>query len=79
MTVSFLQNRTIKFVLDGQFSTPHDINTGVLQGLVLGPTLFLVYINNLPDGALQELEFMQNDTTAYAVLPRANCCLLIAS
>ena len=47
---SFLQDPAIKVVLDGHSSTPHDIDAGVLQIFVLGLTLFLVYINDLPDG-----------------------------
>ena len=40
---SFLQDPVIKVVLDGQSSTPHDINGGVPRGSVLGPTVFGVY------------------------------------
>ena len=63
---SFLQDQAIKVVLDGQSSTPHNINAGVPQGSVLGPTLFLVYINDLPDGALPQIGIYAYDTTGYS-------------
>ena len=58
----------LQVVLDGQSSTPHDINAGVLQGSVLGPTLFLVYINYLPNGALSRIVMYADVTTAYSSL-----------
>ena len=51
---------------DGQSSTPHDINAGVPQGSILGTTLLLVYINNLPDGALSRIVIYADNATAYS-------------
>ena len=63
---SFLQERALKVVLDGQSSAVYNINAGVPQGSVLGPTLFLVFINDLPDDVLSKIGIYADDTTVYS-------------
>ena len=50
-------------VLDGKSSQENPVNAGVLEGSILGPTLLLLYINDLPDDVLYDIAINADDTT----------------
>ena len=63
---SFLTSRSLKVVVNGQSSDAHPINAGVPQGSLLGPTLFLLFINDLPNDIIRSLiDIFADDTTLY--------------
>ena len=63
---SFLSNRRLRVVLDGKSLQEYPVNAGVPQGSILGPTLFLLYINDLPDNVICNIVIYADDTTLYS-------------
>ena len=62
---SFLSGRSISAVVDGHCSTPKPINSGVPQGSVLSPTLFLLFINDLLSSTESKLHAYADDSTLH--------------
>ena len=53
-------------VLNGQTSSWLNVKTGVPQGSVLGPLLFLIYINDLPDEITSSCKIFADDTSLFS-------------
>ena len=69
---SFLSNRLLWVVLDGKSSQEYPVNAGVPQGSILGPTLFLLYINDLPDDVICNIAIYADNTTLYSICDHAS-------
>ena len=58
---SFLSNRRLPVVLNGKSLQEYPVNMGVPQGSILGPRLFLLYINDLPDDVICDIAIYADD------------------
>ena len=64
---SFLKNRKQRVQVNGSSSDWADVSSGIPQGTVLGPTLFLIYINDLPDVVHSFVKRFADDAKIYAI------------
>ena len=62
---NFLTQRTQQVVLDGATSSSIAVTSGVPQGTVLGPLLFILYLNDLPDGLSSQVRLLADDCIMY--------------
>ena len=62
---SFLSNRSQRVVINGQSSEWTDVSSGVPQGSVLGPLLFILYVNDLPDEVKSYCKLFADDAKLY--------------
>ena len=69
---NFLAGRHQKVILNGQASNWRPVLAGVPQGLILGPLLFLVYINDLPGELKSNLKLFANDTSLFTMVKDKN-------
>ena len=59
-------------VLDGKSSQEYPVNAGAPQGSILGPTLYLLYINDLSDDINCDITIYADDTTLYSKSDQAS-------
>ena len=64
----FLRDRQQEVVLEGAHSSPTKVTSGVPQGTVLGPLLFLVYINDMPEGINSTVRLFADDSLVNRII-----------
>ena len=65
---NFLTGRKQAVIVDGASSETVHVESGVPQGSVLGPTLFLLYINDLPERLSSTARLFANDTACHKTI-----------
>ena len=68
----FLSNRQLWVVLEGKSAQEYSVNAGVPQGSIFGPTLFLLYINDLSDDIICNITIYADDTSFYSKCDQAS-------
>ena len=68
----FLSFRKQRVVLNGQASSWASIEASVPQGSILGPLLFLTYINDLSDDLSTTAKLFADDTSRFSIVQNAN-------
>ena len=71
---AFLSNGSQLVVLYGEESDSCPVQSGVPQGSVLGPCLFLIYISDMPDTIRRKIRLFANDTIMYLTVCNQSVC-----
>lgn len=61
----FLTGRRQRVVINGKYSEWKDVTSGIPQGSVLGPVLFIIYMNDMPDALLSFCKIFADDSKIY--------------
>lgn len=71
---NLLYNRQQSVAVDGESSAPTPVLLGVPQGSVIGPALFLIYVNYLPNGIKSKVRLFADDTIMYLTINNSDNC-----
>ena len=69
---NYLSNRSQRVLLNGQASSWRPVLAGVPQGSILGPLLFLIYINDLPNELKSNAKLFADDTSLFTIVKDNN-------
>ena len=73
---SFLSNRQQCVIVNGAKSNNEAVRSGVPQGTVLGPILFLIHINDINENVSSETRLFADDCVCYREKTTTDCELL---
>ncbi len=71
---SFLTTRKQRVVVNGHFSDWSNVSSGVPQGSILGPLLFILYINDISSVVRSKIKMFADDVTLYTTVQTNEDC-----
>ena len=74
---AFLTQRQMRVACEGSYSESVPVQSGVPQGTVLGPLLFLCHINDLPDCVKSSVRLFADDCLLYRVIRSSRDCEIL--
>ena len=76
---NFQKNRQQRVTVRETFSNWSPVTSGVPQGTILGPTLFLVYVNDIPNVVTSSIKMFADDTKIYRGIKNGEDTLALQS
>ena len=73
----FLSDRRQRVKVNGSYSSWHNVLSGVPQGSVLGPILFVIFINDMPENLVSHLLMFADDAKVFRLLQSGNDCVIL--
>jgi retron-type reverse transcriptase len=70
----FLTGRTQQVKMNSSLSETKEVTSGVPQGSVIGPTLFIMFINDLPDNIKSDILLFADDVKLYKIVNNQENC-----
>ena len=70
----FLSSRKQRVLIEGHSSDWLGVTSGVPQGSILGPLLFLIYINDLPNAVTCNSDLFADDTVLHHLIENVSDC-----
>ena len=74
---SWLTERSQRVVVDGEASSLVKVTSGVPQGTVLGPLMFLLFINDIHQNFDSNLRLFADDAQSYRSIDTVNDCIIL--
>ena len=75
--MNFLQNRYQRVVINGECSSWIKVKSGVPQGTILGPILFLCFINDMPNNISSTIRLYADDCILYRPIFNVDDCKIL--
>ena len=72
----FLSDRNMRIMVRGEYSEWVNVISGVPQGSVLGPILFLIYVDDIPERINCSIKMFADDTKLFRTVKSIDDCII---